>query len=639
MSPTSHITACTMDCPDACSLIVDQDDQGKPRLRGNPLHPFTAGFTCAKIRKHFDRLNSPQRILHPLLRDGNSWRRISWDEALDRCAAAIDTLRGEPAAILPIQGDGAKGILKKVTPLFFDLLQSSRTRGSLCDAAGYLACIHDFGSRDNHDAHDLLNAQTIVNWGKDLTRTSIHMAAIVRRARKHGARHILISPGAENNRDGFDHFIRIRPGTDRFLAAAIILLLLDHGRIDAAVLQRTKNWTSFEKLLQKQTPADLCAACEVPLAQVEELYRVYAQPAPIATIIGTGLQRYRYGGENVRFINALALLSNNIGITGGGSYYHLHSLRNLEVSWARANRKKPRRTFKMAAIGAEILNAADPPVKLIWISGSNIVNQAPDSRQIIRAFQSVPFKVVVDAFMTDTARHADLILPATLMLEQEDIIASYLHDYVQYVCKLAPAPGEAKSDFRIMHLLAQRLKPPIDLPDKTTCFEKSLNSVFLDTSLDELRRCHTVRAQRPPVAYEGLQFDHPDGLYRFPIKLHTEPKAAENFNLRLLSLARRDAIHSQILPVADPVKPTVWVAPDCPALATLDRNREIYLVSPLGRLAVNLELMAGLYPQAVVYRRGDWIQSGGGINQLIQARPTDIGNGAPYYEQYVRLEN
>jgi anaerobic selenocysteine-containing dehydrogenase len=276
---------------------------------------------------------------------------------------------------------------------------------------------------------------------------------------------------------------------------------------------------------------------------------------------------------------------------------------------------------------------------MIWVNGSNVINQAPNIHETVRAFRSVPFKVVVDAFMTDTAECADLVLPCSLMFEEEDVGVSYLHDFVQHVRKVFSAPGEAKSDHWILTELGKRLDPPIHLPKPETCLNASLNSPHLSTSLKELRKKHFVRAKSIPVAYAGMQFDHPDGKYRLPTELHEEPPPPEAYPLRFLTLIRRETIHSQILPENQTGPPTIWISPDCLSLGHLDLHEDIYVASPLGRLKVRLEIAPGLHPEVVIYRRGDWMKLGGGANQLITAELTDIGNGAPFYQQYVRLEN
>ena len=351
------------------------------------------------------------------------------------------------------------------------------------------------------------------------------------------------------------------------------------------------------------------------------------------------MQRYRYGGENVRFINALSLLSGNIGRAGGGSYFQLHAYRNLNLKWLREQEKRPRRSFQFPLIGRQMLEAENPPIEMLWVNGSNVINQAPDSHLIKKAFAKVDFKVVVDAFMTDTARHADLVLPSTLIMEQEDIIGSYLHEQVQYVCPALAAPGEARNDYWILRQIGKRLVPTVELPYDEDCLRASLDSPYLSTTLEHLRDCGCVRSNRSPIAYQDLGFGHQDGRYRFPYILHPEPQVPAEFPLRLLSLVRRKAIHSQMLPEDQKQPPEVWVAPDSFCLRELNLGKPVELVSPQGRLRVAVQTMEGLHPEVVIYRRGDWISRGGGINQLIAARLTDIGSGAAYYDQYVRLEN
>ncbi|MBW1842042.1 MAG: molybdopterin-dependent oxidoreductase, partial [Deltaproteobacteria bacterium] len=230
------ITACTLDCPDCCSLLVRVEDSGDIRIKGNPKHPVTAGFTCAKIKRLKHRLRSSHRITTPLLKEGRNWKPIDWETALQRCAEEIQQCRGEPERILHIRGDGDKGVLSWINDLFFARLGSSQVAGCLCDATGITACITDFGSLETNDVLDLARARWIVNWGKDLSRSSIHVAALVRKARREGAEVITISPGGDGNRDFSDRMIRIRPGTDRFLAAAVIKRLLKDGNIDVDAL-------------------------------------------------------------------------------------------------------------------------------------------------------------------------------------------------------------------------------------------------------------------------------------------------------------------------------------------------------------------------------------------------------------------
>lgn len=631
-------TACTMDCPDACSLLVDRDRNGALRIRGNPDHPFTQGFTCAKIKNHLARLGHPDRVLHPRLRTRSGWETISWDRALDLCAERIQELRGDPAAILHLPSDGAKGVLKRGVGLFFAHLGTSRVRGALCDAAGFIACVNDFGSRENPQPENLLHAGRIVNWGKDLSRSSIHTAALVRRARKRGTRVLTVSPGGDGNGPFSDARIRILPGTDRFLSAAAIRLLLERHRPPDHVIRATRDWEAFREMILSRPMEALIARCGASREDVDKLLRWYSQDEPTATLMGAGLQRYRRGGENARFINALAMLSGNVGRSGGGSHFHLHSFANLNLDWTKVPGDRTRRSFLLPRIGREIREAVDPGIRMLWVNGSNIVNQAPDIRRTVEAFESVPFKVVVDAFMTDTADRADLVLPSTLMLEQEDLVGSYLHPHVQLARPVLPPPGEARDDYRIVSELGERLSPPIHMPSVEEAFRASLDTPRLRTSLEALRELGSVRAQRPDVPYEGLRFAHSDGLYHPPLQLHEEPERPAGYPLHLLTLIRGRAVHSQILPEEQHSPPRVWVSPATLRDHPPGREGTARLVSPLDAMRVRVEAVEGLAYGVVIYRRGDWMKLGGGANRLIADGVTDLGNGAPFYDQHVRLE-
>lgn len=638
-SPFTTVTACTMDCPDGCSLIVSGDANGRIRIKGNPDHPYTAGFTCAKIKRHAERLKSADRLRAPMLRDGTTWRPISWDRALDLCAEKIARLRKKPLSILHIHGDGAKGVLKSSDHRFFSTLGATGTHGSLCDAAGNMAYMHDFGSRTNHDPMDLLNARHIVNWGKDLSRSSVHTAALVRKASKAGSSIVTISPGGDGNGPYTDTHLRIRPGTDRFLAAAVIRRFIDDNMVPHAITRRIANWPAFRELIWSLDVSELTRACDVEQDTISILYEIYRSDAPAASLVGAGLQRYGHGAENVRFINALALISGNIGIPGGGSYYHLNSLTHLNMQWQRADEQRKQRTLRIPTLGRDILSAEDPPIEMIWANGGNIVNQAPGFHEIAQAFRRVEFIVVVDAFMTDTAARADLVLPCALMLEQEDIVTAFGHTWVQYIPEVLKPPSDVRSDYQILKALGQRLEPPIRMPETDTLLAAALDSPAIGVDLDTLREKRFYKIETPRMAYKGLRFDHPDGLARLATSLNREPPPPEGYPMRLLSLIRGDVIHSQMLPHEQQTPPRVWVSPESPHIRKIDMNAETFLTTPQGRLRVQVETSSGIHPETIIYRRGDWTLRGGGINQLIRPEVTDMGEGTAFYNAYARLEN
>jgi anaerobic selenocysteine-containing dehydrogenase len=630
------ITACNYDCPDGCSLVVDTDKPGQISIKGNPEHPYTQGFVCAKIRKTPVRQQSGERLTDPMIRVDGGWQITSWDIALELCAEKIQEFRDEPETMLHILGSGHKGVLGKLPQRLFSQLGAAATRGCLCDEAGNAAGLEDFGGNDMNDMRDLLNARHIVNWGRDIPRTSVHQTALLKKARKAGASVLTISPGGDTAKEITDQAIRVNPGCDRFLAAACVSFLLEKGCLKPSIITRTANWPGFAAAVRGWPLDELITAAGVSRADLERLAKVYGQDEPVASLVGWGLQRYLFGAQNVRHINALAMLSGNVGISGGGVYFGVGSMRNFNLDWL--SPQKPPRTFSEPDLANELMRA-DPPVKLLWITGSNIVNQAPDSHHIAEAFAKIPFKVVVDGYMTDTASRADLVLPCALNLEQEDLVGAFSHNFVNYARPVLEPPPGCPPDHEIIRRLGQMLEPAIDLPDSEAIMRQCLDSSYLGISLEELREKGFCQAKRPKVAFKGLEFPHEDGLFHLPTRLDPEPEAPEGYPFRLLSLIRKEAIHSQLAPEEHHDPPRVWLSPDSPAWREFDPGEKVYLASQVGRMRVEPHKMPGLHPMVVIYRRDDWMSLGGGVNQIIQPLITDLGENAAYYSQHVRLEN
>jgi anaerobic selenocysteine-containing dehydrogenase len=626
------ITACTLDCPDACSLLAETGPRGL-RLRGNPDHPFTRGFVCPKLDVHRRRLTSPHRLRSPRLKVDGSWQDISWDEAMGLCAEKITLYRDEPRSILHVRGSGNRGVIKALSNLFFRRLGTSGLHGSLCDEAGIAACTEDFGCLRTNDISDILNTSTLVNWGRDLARGSVHLAAMVRVLRRKGVPVLTIAPGEDTAKSFTDHFVRVRPGTDRFLAAAVLREVLRRKGIAPEVVASCHDLAGFEGLLAGSGP-QLLDWCGATPADVALLADHYAGPTPVATLLGWGLQRYRFGGQNVRFINALAMLSGQVGRSGGGTYYGLSSMANFELPWKTETAYG--RTLLMPDLARE-LRRAEPPVRMAWIECINPANQFPEAGEVAAALDGLDFVVLADAFMTDTAEVADLILPVALMLEQEDVVGSFLHEYVQSSAKAVEPPEGVRTDYQILSDLGGRLSPPVILPEPEEALRQALRSRTLETSLEDLRRKGYVRSTHAAVAFENLRFGHADGLYRLPPCLDPPVAAAQAYPLQLLTLINRRFVHSQIPPEDQTGEPVVTVHPR--TLEGLGVTPGAgWLVTKLGRLAVQFAADESVHPDCAVYRRGPWAKLGGGVNRIIGFVETDMGGAGAYYEQHCRLE-
>lgn len=626
------ITACTMDCPDVCSILAENGPAGL-RLRGNPDHPFTRGFVCSKLDVHRRRLTSSHRLRSPRLRENGRWRDIAWDEALNLCVEKIGACRAEPRSILHVCGSGNRGVVKFLSSLFFRGLGATGLHGSLCDEAGSAACEGDFGRLRHNDITDIQNASVIVNWGRDLARGSVHTAALVRQARKKGLPVVTIAPGTDTAHGFTDRFVRVRPGTDRFLALAVLREVMGRRGVAPAVAAACRDLPAFLHRFAGYGP-ELLDWCGVDRGDVEFLADCYAGSGPVASLVGWGLQRYRFGGQNVRCINALAMLSGQVGRCGGGVYYGLSSMANFDQPWK--TMISYGRTLLKPDLAREI-RRADPTVAMAWVERINPANQFPEARAVAEALDGLDFVVLADAFMTDTADVADLILPVALMLEQDDLVGSFLHDHVQWSGKVVEPPAGVRTDYEILSELGRRLSPAVTLPAPEEVLRAALRSPSLNTTLEEVRARGYVRAAHPAVAFADLSFGHPDGLFRLPERLDPPVPAPDGYPLRLLTLIDRRFIHSQILPEDHAGRPEVRVHPDVLAALGLAPG-DGQVVTELGSLAVRLAADDSVHPSTVVYRRGPWRKFGGGINAIIGFVETDLGGGSAYYEQHCRLE-
>jgi len=634
----AHVTACTRDCPDGCSLVVDVENNQIKRIQGNPNHPYTDGYCCAKTQRFTKRLNSPNRLKRPLLRKGKKWQKISWDEALSLCAENIDRFRREPASILHLRGGASKGVSKYAEDYFFATLGASQIDShGVCDKTGMEACVEDCGVLAMNDPSDLLTARGIIVWGKKLWASSVHVGGLVAKARKGGATVVSISPWDDETQRFSDHTIRIRPGTDRFLAQAVARETVNKYGIPPGIGERSHNVDQFTALLRRHSLSDLSQRCDVPIREIEGLVEFFHHNHPCATILGYGLQRYLHGAENVRAINALAFITGNMGLQGGGIYYSVSSVQNLNLEWTESERYT--RTFPVAHIGRSILEASDPPIHVVWISMGNPVNQTPESLVLSEALKKTNFVVVVDPFLTDTAEAGHLVLPCSMMFEEEDVVGSWGHHFVNHAKAVVSPPPGVKSDLEILSELGRRLNPAIKMEGREFYLRKSLESPHLDTSLEDLRQKGMSRARRPLIAFEGGRFSHPDGRFRFLTAVTPEPQADPDFPLTLLTLIRKEFLHSQILPEEhESTHPEAFVAPPTLESLHLRDGDEGVIVSPLGTVRVQLKIAKTLHPSAVVVRRGPWLKYGWGSNRLVEGRFTDRPDGVAFYGQRVRVE-
>ncbi|SDK47059.1 Anaerobic selenocysteine-containing dehydrogenase [Maridesulfovibrio ferrireducens] len=625
------ISACSLDCPDSCSFVVETKNN-KITLKGNPEHPVTKGFICAKGKNLLKRINHPDRITNPLLKKNGSFESISWEEAFKLCADKLNSL--DPQKILHVRGYGYRGVLADASNVFFRTLGSLETYGSLCDEAGCEAIVKTFGSLEQNDLSELSNADIIINWGKDLSRSSLHTAAYIKDARKKGKLVISISPGGDGNEKFSDKIITIRPGTDRFLAAALIKILLESNEVSPKAIEKCSGLEPFKKLIQGYDLNLLCELCGVELKTARELSNAYISDKKVSSLIGWGVQRYTFGGENISYICSLCALSGQMGQSGTGFYYNISSGRNFS-SWAATPETKNDNNVLLQKLESE-LSKREKKVKFIWIDGVNLANQTPNCESAARTLENCEFVVTVDAFMNDTAMRSDLILPCALTMERDEIIGSALHNYINWSAKVLTPRGSVKSDFEIIRTLATMILEKNLIPEAELCFKKALESSSTPFTFEQLKKKGFAKCDWPSVAYENLNFKSNDEKFTLPIKLSVEESNGKGFNL--LSLLRKNYLHSQIPEEYQTGTPELFISPESPYLNDLKEGEEAMLTTKLGSMKIKICFDETIHPDAAIIRRGGWLKHDRSSNKIIEPLITDLGFGTAYYSQKAWLE-
>ena len=353
-------------------------------------------------------------------------------------------------------------MLKEIEKRFFSALGGCTThRGSLCWSAGLAAQRYDCGAVLAHPFPDLLNARCILLWARNPADTSIHLVPYIRRARKNGARVVLIDPLTTASAALADMHIRINPGTDGALALGMAHLIIAEKLIDHDFVERyCSGYAQFKEMAAAYTPDRVAKITGIPAAQIRTLAKVYATVKPGTILIGYGVQRHSNGGNTIRAIDALAALTGNIGIPGGGANFaNFRVTRFIDHSFLDGADLAPqRRYYAKPRLATALGELRDPPIEFAYISRGNPLTQVGDSNALHRAFAQIPFKMVAEHFMTDSAAAADLVLPCTNFLEEEDIyFNSMSHSYINYGPRLLEAPGECRSEYSFLGELARLL--------------------------------------------------------------------------------------------------------------------------------------------------------------------------------------
>lgn len=653
--------ACPLNCWDSCGFHVTVENDRVTKVEGDPSHPITQGKICGRGRMLETRTNSSQRLLYPLKKINGNFEQISWEQALNEIAAKLKEIKEMygSTAVLHSHDYANNGLLKNLDQRFFNCYGGvTELYGSLCWGAGIEAQKWDFGDAYSHVPDDLYNSKNIIIWGRNVARTNMHFYEKLLEAKKRGAKLVVIDPIFNATAKIADDYISIKPGMDGLLAAGIIKELLRLGLEDRSFIEQfTAGFDDVELLLNSSSIEKISEMTEVPCEVITKLARVYADK-PTSTFMGLGLQRYKNGGNTIRFIDALVATSGNIGIAGGGANYA-----NLQVGQSfvfeeltRSNRKQNQRQFSIMKQAEEILTAKDPEIQMIVVTCGNPLTQVPDTQVVEEAFSSVATLVVVDQFMTDTAQLADYVLPTTTAFEEEDIYySSMYHHYVNYGPKLVPAPGEAKPDLWIWSELAKRLGFGEDFDFTREQFLKmGLRSLEKKgVTLETLMEKHTLELPVTSIPWQDREFKTPSGKFEFTARLGhghltlavpeeskwANPQLAEKYPYSLLTIHPMRSNHSQnyhLFTVTPKVK--VEVAKNIADGLGLQKNDFVRVWNDRGEVKGYISILATAHPNTINIDEGIWKQFGGSVNNLTSSSESDNGLGSTLYDCLVNLE-
>ena len=645
MSKIKHITTtCTRDCPNTCGLVATVQDGRLIELSGAPEHPLTKGIACMKAAKYVRRVYSRERIVHPMIRNNEAWKQVSWDEALDLVAAKMKSIREEdgPEAILYYQGYGERTALKLLNRYFFHLFGGVTTlRGSLCGGTGQASQDMDFGNRISHDPLDHYNSRAMVLWARNPVSTNISLIPIARDIRKRGGRVIVIDPFRNRSVALADRHIAPAPGRDVYLAMAAAKLVCENGAEDSHFLKHhSKGAEAYRTLLNSYTVPELCRLAGVLEDDAVYLANVLIKYCPTSILLGWGLHRHRDAHYSIRAIDALAAISGNIGVAGGGVSQGFEEYGPYDQQYWGDQMNPKRRTLLMPVIGEEILQAAGPKIRMIFSTAANPVCMAPNSDKVAQAFRQTEFVVYSGHFLDDTADLADVFLPATTFLEEDDVTASFGHNYIGPVNKAIEPVGECLSDFQMFSELAGRFS----FADK---FCRSVEDWLYDIcapireqgcSIEELKK-GAFRFPAPMVPYEDRNFPTLSGKFEFMTSFdskhlgNTDP----GYPYKLLTVAPHGFILSERTLAEHEPLPVVRLHPEEAAGLQVREGMTIFVESSQGRIKALLRTDPAMRRDCLVAERGGWIKAGHGLNRLTIDMASTVGEGTPYYETSVRV--
>jgi anaerobic selenocysteine-containing dehydrogenase len=667
-------------------MLVTVESGRAVRVAGDPDHPFTRGFLCAKVNRYVERTYHEDRLLHPMRRAGpkgsGKFARISWDEALDEIATRLNEIRNSsdgPQAILPYSYAGTMGIVQgsSIDRRFFHAIGASKLDRTICSTAGKVGMQMTVGANVGADPEGIPESDLVLLWGTNTLTSNPHMWPFVLEAKARGAPIIAIDPLRTRTAAQCDEWIGLRPGTDAALALGMMHVVLERGLQDDDYIARyTTGIDALRERAGEYTPEHTSRITGLAPEVIVSLGERYGRAKAAFIRVNYGLQRHGGGGMAVRTIACLPALTGHWRRAGGG--VQLSSSHNFKFNTAvveRPDLSPPVRTINMIRLG-EALTTKDagvggPPVRALVVYNSNPGAVAPDRNAVLAGMRRDDlFTVVLEHFQTDTADYADIVLPATTQLEHWDLHLSYGHHYVTLNQPSVDPLGESLPNSEIFRRIAGRmgLDDPSLRDDDLTVIRQALDSTsekMAGVTLEALieRGWTRLNVPTPFLPYEKGGFATPSGKCEFysprlekmgidPVPTFTAPyefpeevpELAGRYPLTLISSPAHQFLNSTFVNIGalrrGAREPECLLHPIDAEERGIGVGARVVVHNDRGAFTAVARVEDSIRP-GVVWAPSIWwgkfAADGANANQTTSQRETDLGHGPVFYDNLVEV--
>ncbi len=681
-------SVCPHDCPSACSVEVEVLQGNRiGRVYGAPDQSYTAGVICAKVARYAERVHHPDRVLYPMMRTGpkgsGQFTRISWDEALDRVAEAFNTAERDFGAqsIWPYYYAGTMGlVMRDGINRLSHAKGYSRFYSTICINMAWPGFMAGTGKLAGPDPREMAQSDCVVIWGTNAVATQVNVMTHAIRARKErGAKIVVVDIYDNATMKQADLALCLRPGTDGALACGVMHVLFREGLADREFLEK---WTDvpaeLEEHLKTRTPEWASAITGLPVSEIEAFARLVGTTKRTFFRLGYGFSRQRNGSVNMHAASCIAAVTGAWQYEGGGAFhnngaiYHWRKslIEGLDVMDA-STRRLDQSQIGRILTGDPVALFDGPPVKAMLIQNTNPASVAPEQALVKKGFAREDLFVCVhEHFMTETAKLADIVLPATMFLEHDDLYAGGGHQHIMIGPKAIDPPGEARSNHDVICALAERVgarhrgfaMTPREIIEWTL-----INSGW--GTLAELEEKKWIDAQPSfEEAHYTRGFAWPDRKFRFKPDWPKVPfanngpmgpiaeipalpdhwavieEATAEYPFRLGTSPARNFLNSTFnetpSSLAREGRPTVMIHPEDAAKLDIAEGDWVVIENERGKVQITAKLFEGVR-RGVLIAESIWPDSaypdGKGINHLTGADAVAPFGGAAFHDNHARL--